>query len=138
MSQHHERRDGEEAEGGENVAGDQVYPDENTPLVSNRAADDLEAGGFQVMPVVQTLNNKLTNSLHYAQTVSTRCKVLCSPRESSTATQAIGIGFVVLAGILFTFSNVIQKKLVRVDQWHLLFFRALLQIASMGVAVLVK
>jgi hypothetical protein len=63
-------------------------------------------------------------------------KFLCFTASSkSSLKQCMGIGFVVLAGILFTFSNVIQKKLVKVNHWHLLLFRAIIQISSMGAVV---
>ena len=101
-----------------NATGDAI-PDEKTPLISN---GDVESGA-------NASSRGDGDALVEVGEEDKPRKLLCCTASTSTLKQSFGIGLVVMAGILFTVSNVIQKKFVSVDQWHLLFFRAVLQVA---------
>ena len=107
-----------------NATGDAI-PDETTPLINN----DVESG-------VNTSSRDDNDTIEVIGEEDKPRKFLCITASNSTLKQSFGIGLVVMAGILFTVSNVIQKKFISVDQWHLLFFRAVIQMSTMSGFVL--
>ena len=109
------------------MAPNATADDETTPLIKN----DLESGVntssssyVEIDPIVEIEEEDKPR------------KFLCVTASNSTLKQSFGIGLVVMAGILFTVSNVIQKRFISVDQWHLLFFRAVIQMSTMSGFVL--
>ena len=105
-----------------NATGDAI-PDETTPLINN----DLESGVN-----TSSRDDDDDNPIITIEEEDKPRKFLCITASTSTLKQSFGIGLVVMAGILFTVSNVIQKKFISVDQWHLLFFRAVIQMSTMS------
>ena len=110
-----------------NATGDSIA-DETTPLISS---NDAERGVN-----TSSRDDDDNNPIVEIEEDDKPRKFLCITASRSTLKQSFGIGLVVMAGILFTVSNVIQKRFISVDQWHLLFFRAVVQLSTMSAFVL--